>query len=307
MILRESDSYPTSIMDLVNSFPVLVTLFIQKRRDVGVGEGFAHRAETANMVQRKAGQVEKRCLSDSFEKLQSLNTLAFIPHSNEVGFTDFTRDFLGPSKFLSLRNLSNLTSISVLINVFASPDGSTTGHLTVSPMEVLPRSLRSLDIIVDVNSAQEFRSFGSLDEAWFQPRIAALGFMEELASICSNEFPSLRQVEYIWAVTPLTDMQRIHELHGIYEGDFVSPEVQDALDNMQPCDGTELLCCTMHTAIQALSPDTDYTSQAEGIISPFRDRFDSLKLAFMNVGVNFEDTMLKKYSDFFFHWQQGRE
>ncbi|KAG6354037.1 hypothetical protein INS49_005008 [Diaporthe citri] len=195
-------------MDFVNMCPVLEVLFFQRR--LGASRDSQERAEAASNIQMDADQFEKRYLSDSFEKLKSLNTLVFIPHDHhdDVGDPDFTRDFLGPYNFLTLKKLCNLTSISVLINVFASPDGSTTGHLTVSPTEVLPRSLMSFHILVDDQSGNGFWSRIPLNEAPFQPRVAALGFMEELTSICPTEFPGLRQVDYIWAVTRLTGIQR---------------------------------------------------------------------------------------------------
>lgn len=305
VVLRESGCNPTNIMDLTNMASVLEVLFIQYGLETVLGSG--QRAEAASAAQKKAGQFEKRYLSDCLEKLQCLNKLAFIPHSNNFAFSYLTRDFLGPSNFLSLKNLCNLTSISVLINVFASPDGSATGHLTVSPTEVLPRSLRILHLVVDEKSNKSFLPRSPLNEAWFQPRVAALGFMEELAGICSTEFPSLRQVEYIWAVTRFTEIQRRQDL--LHLGLFLSstPEEQRVVENIRLCDGSVPLCCPMHTTIQALSPDMDYTSKAEGIVSPFRGRFDSLELAFKNVGVTFEVTELKEYGDFFLHWQQGRK
>lgn len=63
----------------------------------------------------------------------------------------------------------------------------------------------------------------------------------------------------------------------------------------------------MHASIQALSPDMNYTSKYEGIVSPFKTRFDSLELAFKSVSVTFKAVELKKYSDFFDHWQQSRK
>lgn len=293
-------------MDLVNMCPVLEVLFITQRR-LGSSRDRLERAEAASNMQREAGQLEKRYLSHSFEKLQDLNALVFIPHGIDIELPDFTGGFLGPSNFLSLKKLSNLTSISVLINVFASPDGSTTGPLTVSPIEALPRSLRSFHIVVSDRSANDFWSRTPLNEVRFQPRVAALEFMEELASICPTEFPSLQRVEYIWAVTRLTDIQRSQIRHGFQWVGSLSLGDRDTLANRQPCDGSVPLCCPMHRTIQALSPDMDYTSKAEGIVSPFRDRFDSVELAFKNVGVTFEVIELKKYSDFFFHWQQGRK
>lgn len=305
VVLRESGCNPTDIMDLTNIASVLEILFIQCGLKTVFGS--KQRAEAASATQKKAGQLEKRYLSDSLEKLQSLNTLAFIPHNNGFGLTNYITDFLGPSDFLDLKNLRNLTSISVPINVFASPDGSITDRLTVSPTKVLPRSLKTLHIIVDANGGKDFLSSPPLNEAWFQPRVAALGFMEELASICPIVFPSLRQVEYIWAVTRLTEIQQRQELleYGLYLG--FTPVEQRVVENMRLCDGSEPLCCPMHTTIQALSPDMDYTSKAEGIVSPFRGRFDSLEIAFKNVGVTFDVTELKEYGDFFLHWQQGRK
>lgn len=304
MVLRDSDCNPTDIMDLVDLFPVLEVLFVHNCLEKGSDS--RQRAVAACTMQMKADQFEKRYLLDSLEKLQDLNTLAFIPHSDGYECPDYTRDFLGPSNFLSLKNLCNLTSISTLITVFASPDVSTTGHLTASPVEVLPRSLRFLNIIVHNNSVKEYRNRNKLDQIW-QPRVAALGFMEQLASICSTEFPSLRQVEYIWAVTRITDIQHRQLFAELEELDWSNPEHRDYLEGIRLCDGSVPLCCGMHGRIQALSPDTDYTSKAEGIVSPFKDRFDSLELAFKNVGVTFEVIELKEYSDFFFHWQQGRK
>ncbi|KAK7699402.1 hypothetical protein SLS64_011698 [Diaporthe eres] len=302
VVLRESGCNPTDIMDLTNIASDLEVLFIQYSLGTVLGSG--QRAEAASATQKKAGQLEKRYLSDSLEKLQSLNTLAFIPHNNGFGLTNYITDFLGPSNFLDLKNLRNLTSISVPINVFASPDGSITDRLTVSPTKVLPRSLETLHIIVDANGGKDFLFSPPLNEAWFQPRVAALGFMEELASICPIVFPSLRQVEYIWAVTRLTEIQRRQEF---VEYLWSTPEELRDLEDIRLCDGSVPLCCPMHTTIQALSPDIDYTSKAEGIVSPFRGRFDSLELAFKNVGVTFEVTELKEYGDFFLHWQQGRK
>lgn len=306
VVLRESDSNPTDIMDLVNMYPVLQVLFITQNL-LAANRDSQERAKAASNMQREADQFNKRYLSYSFEKLPNLNTLVFIPNGNDVVLLDVTRNSLGPSNCLSLKKLCNLTSISVLIDVFSSPDGSTTGPLTVSPMKALPRSLRSFHIVVDDNCGKDFLSRIPFNEVRFQPRVAALGFMEELASICSTEFPSLQQVEYIWAVTRLTDIQRSQIRHGFQTVGSLSLGDRDTLENRQPCDGSVPLCCPMHRTIQALSPDMDYTSKAEGIVSPFRDRFDSVELAFKNVGVTFEVIELKKYSDFFFHWQQGRK
>lgn len=137
-------------------------------------------------------QSKKRYLSRSFEKLQKLNTLAYVPHGNNSRLRGGAEDFLGPSRLLDLKNIRNLTSLSVLISAFTSPSGFPTGRPTVSPMEVLPRSLRSLHII-----AGEHFSKTVLDDipayvTWFQPRTAALEFVEELAEFRPTEFPSLQ-------------------------------------------------------------------------------------------------------------------
>ena len=107
--------------------------------------------------------------------------------------------FLGPSSFPSLKTCCGLELISALIDIFASPDGETTSHLTVAPMEVLPRSLRSPHLIVHHhslhNSLHNLAGHTPLSEAWFQPRAAALAFLEDLASIFPVALPGLGEVE----------------------------------------------------------------------------------------------------------------
>lgn len=303
VVLRESDCNSTDVMDLVDMFPAMEILFIQNHRRPSTRN---HRADKRPITsQTKADKPGKQYLSDSFEKLQKLNTLAYVTHDDGLGLPGSTGDLLGPSDFLSLKELCNLTSITVLINVFASPDTSTTGQLTVSPAEVLPRSLRSLHIIVDHDTGRKVMDLTPLNEALFQPRVAALGFMEDLVSFCPTEFPSLRQVEYIWAVSRVLDLpepQMWVSMRG-------PPYLLNRRTRMmrQRCDGSVPLCCDMHTRMQALSPEMDYTSKAEGIVSPFRARFDSLELAFGLIGVTFEVTELEDYSLLFYHWQQRRE
>lgn len=290
-------------MDLVNMFPAMEVLFVQNHQR---SSSYSQQGQQrTNILQPKADQSGKRYLSDSFQKLQQLNTLAYVPHGNGLGLLGSIGDFLGPSNFLSLKQLCNLTSISVLIDVFASPGRSTTGRLTVSPTEVLPRSLRSLHIIVDHHSQGGVWRRDALDKALFQPRAAALGFMEELASFCPSEFPSLRQVEYIWAVTRVSDISVTQTWLSTRSNIHLSGDGVQMLGVR--CDGSAMFCCDMHTRMQALSPEMDYTSKAEGIISPFRARFDSLQLTFGLVGVTFNVVELKKYNEFYRHWQQVRE
>lgn len=290
-------------MDLVNMFPAMEVLFIQNHQR---SSSYSQQSQQrTNILQPNADQSGNRYLSDRFKKLQQLNTLAYVPQGNGLGLLGSIGDFLGPSKFLSLKQLCNLTSISVLIDVFASPGRSTTGRLTVSPTEVLPRSLRSLHIIVDHNSQGGLWGSTPLDKALFQPRAAALGFMEELASFCPTEFPSLRQVEYIWAVTRVSDIRATQVWLSTRSNIRLTGDGVQMLGVR--CDGSDLFCCDMHTRMQALSPEMDYTSKSEGIVSPFRARFDSLQLAFGLVDVTFNVVELKKYSEFYGHWRQGRE
>lgn len=279
VLLRESDCNPTDIMDLINMFPAMEVLFVETRHKTSLYS--QQKAKQARIKQTNADQSAKRYLSSNFEKLQKLNKLAYIPHSNDSRLRGGTGDFLGPARLLSLKNLCNLTSLSILISAFTSPNGPNTGRLTVSPMEVLPRSLRSLHIIAGDHTSKAVLGDTPAHRAWFQPRAAALGFMEELAGFLPTEFPSLRQLEYIWAVNRLTVSHR--------------------------CDGSYLSCCDMHSSMQALSPDMDYTSKFEGIVSPFKTRFDSLELALNSVGVTFKAVEVRNYSDFFNHWQQGRK
>lgn len=260
-------------------FPAMEVLFVQTRPRPTL---YSHeKAQRARITQTNADQSEKRYLSRSFERLHKLNTLAYVPHSNNFRLRSGTEDFLGPSRLLNLNNLCNLTSLSVLISAFTSPSGSPTGRLTFSPMQVLPRSIMSLHIIAGDHTSKLVLGNTPAYSAWFQPRVAALGFMEELAEFRPTEFPRLQQVEYIWAVNRLAVTYR--------------------------CDSASLLCCDMHASIQALSPDTDYTSKYQGIVSPFKKWFDSLELAFNSVSVTFKAVELKKYSDFFDHWQQSRK
>lgn len=313
MVLRHSNSDAEDLIDVINLFPALEALFVQGQirsrtsvqspLQLSIYGDFHAYLQRDSMTKQKANQSETRYLSDSLKKLQRLKTLAYVPHRPDWESPHETQVFLGPSNYLSLKKLCNLTSLSVLINVFASPDGSSTGRLTVSPVEVLPDSLRSLRLVVDHQTARDFRAGTRLHEDWFQPRVAALGFMEQLTSICPTEFPRLRQAEYIWAVNrrTKTPSERGRRLCLPF-GNIWFPEEENIM--VQKCDGSNsLLCCDMHVRIRALSPDVDYTSQAEGIISPFRDRFDSLKLAFNNVDVTFEVIELEQYEDFFVHWR----
>lgn len=279
ILLRESNCNSTDIMDLIDMFPAMEVLFVQTRPKLSFYS--QQKAYKARNTQTNADQSKKRYLSPSFEKLQKLNTLAYVPHSNDSRLRGGTEDFLGPSRLLDLKNLRNLTSLSVLISAFTSTNGSPTGRLTVSPMEVLPRSIMSLHIIAGDHTSKAVLDNTPVYSAWFQPRVAALEFMEELAEFRPTEFPRLQEVEYIWAVNRLALAHR--------------------------CDGSSLSCCDMHASIEALSPDIDYTSEYEGIVSPFKTRFDSLELAFNSVSVTFKAVELKKYSDFFDHWQQSRK
>lgn len=279
MLLRESHCNSTDIMDLISMFPAMEVLFVQTRpKAIPYSQ---QKTKRDKFPLPNADQPEKRYLSRSFEKLQKLNTLAYVPHSNDFRLRSGTEDFLGPSRLLNLKNLCNLTSLSVLISAFTSPSGSPTDRLTVSPLEVLPRSIMSLHIIAGDHTSKAVLGNTPAYSARFQPRVAALGFMEELAGFLPTEFPSLRQVEYIWAVNRLAVSHR--------------------------CDGRYLSCCDMHSSIQALSPDMDYSSKFEGIVSPFKTRFDSLELALNSVGVTFKAVEVRNYSDFFDHWQQGRK
>lgn len=276
MLLRESNCNSTDIMDLIDMFPGMEVLFVQTRPKLSFYS--QQKAYQARNTQTNADQSKKRDLSRSFEKLQKLNTLAYVPHGNDARLRGGTEDFLGPSRLLDLKNLRNLTSLSVLISAFTSPSGFPTGRPTISPMEVLPRSLRSLHIIAGNHYPKTVLGDTPAYVTWFQPRVAALGFMEELAEFRPTEFPLLQQVEYIWAVNRLAVAHR-----------------------------PSLSCCDMHASIQALSPDIDYTSKYEGIISPLKERFNSLELAFNSVSVTFKVVELKEYSDFFDHWQQSRK
>lgn len=266
-------------MDLIKVFPAMEVLFVQTRPDIIPCS--QQRSKRARIPLPNADQSEKRYLSRSFEKLQRLNTLAYVPFSNDFRLRGGTEDLLSPPRPLNLKNLCNLTSLSVLISAFTSPSGSPTGRLTVSPMEVLPRSIMSLHIIAGDHTSRTVLGSTPAYSAWFQPRVAALGFMEELAEFRPTEFPRLQHVEYIWAVNRLAVAHR--------------------------CDGSSVSYCEMHASIRALSPDIDYTSEYEGIVSPVKERFDSLYIAFNSVSVTFKAVELKKYSDFFDHWQQSRK
>ncbi|KAK7708756.1 hypothetical protein SLS63_013411 [Diaporthe eres] len=248
VVLRESNCIPTDIMDICNIFPHMQVFFCQNRLTNAI-----HDHEDTHAIsdeQRAAAPSAKRYLSDSFGKLQKLHTLALVPILPGLKIFNWKNHFSGPSGFLTLAGLPALTSLATLISVFATPDGESTGVLTASPMQVLPRSLRSLQIIVDHWSCRSLAFATPLDEIWFQPREAAVKFLSALASICAREFPDLRK---------------------------------------------------------ALSPDEDYTSRAEGIVSPFKDRFDALGAAFNEANVVFRIVELKEYSDFYFHWQGSRE
>lgn len=249
----------------------------------------------------KDSQPDKPYLPDSFEIAEKLKVLAFVPIGDEDWPENVMRGFLGPYGFLNLTRVRQLESLSALITLFASPDGETTGLLTVSPVQALPYSLKTLHLIVDHESLM---GETPLNEAWFQPREAALQFLEELAGICTRAFPSLRKVEYIWAVdrTPV-DAKRA----GINLPGRRALEDRRSIRQTKDCDGSVPLCCNMHTTIQALSPDEDYTSRAEGIVSPFKERFDNLDAAFKNVNVAFQIVELERYSDYFFHWRGEKE
>lgn len=303
MTLRESDCSPTDMMDILNTFPAMETLFFQSHieRDT-ISRGLARLSFANQMVTIPS---KKPCLSDTFEKMKSLKALVLVPLNGKFQSPDMMRDFLGPFRFLRLTALPELTSVSALINLFAAPDGETTGVLTVSPTKVLPRSLTSLHITVDLHSISSWVDPTPLNEVWFQPREAALEFLDELASICALAFPGLRQVEYIWAVDRAHNDKcesTLLTLHAIRHPMRPEPERLTT-----PCDGSVPLCCYMHTRIQAMSPDEDYTSRAEGIVSPFKQRFEDLEAAFKQVSVAFKVTELKRYSDYYLHWRRGRE
>lgn len=289
-------------MNILHIFPAMEILFIQNQIQRSI---YSYRAARMKSIrQMVADQSKKRYLLDSFEKMQKLKALALVPLSGKFE-PDVTREFLGPSNFLQLTTLPELTSISALITLFASPDGETTGLLTVSPTKVLPPRLESLHIIVDHQSLFSLVGPTPLNEACFQPRDAALQFLNELASICSIAFPALRQVEYIWAVDRTDEDQEepilLEQRAPRYPGDPESARWR------RSCDGSVPLCCDMHTRIQALSPDEDYTSRAESIVSPFKQRFDDLEALFKEVNVAFKVTELKSYSDYFHHWRGTQE
>lgn len=287
--------------------------FCQNRPKDAVHDVYDVQAVT--LRQLRAAPSAKRYLTESFGKLQNLETLALVPLLAELSPFQWKTRFSGPSGFLSLTGLPALTSLATLISVFASPDGETTGVLTASPMEILPRSLRSLQIIVDHWTCRSLAGPDTrLDENWFQPREAALKFLGALAGICAREFPALRKVEYVWAVDrSLINMVRAVDMPYTCEH-CTSPSqkcllAHELIDNevQVQCGGWFPFCCDKHTRIQALSPDQDYTTKAEGIVSPFKDRFDSLGAAFNEANVVFRIVELKEYSDFYAHWQAGRE
>lgn len=299
VILRESDCCPTAIMHILKIFCDIEVFFLQNRQ--GKSWYSYKMAADSIMLYRKANQSEKYYLPDFLEISPNLKSLALVPIGNNNWTENVMRDFLGPYGFLNLTKLRRLESLSALITLFASPDGETTGLLTVSPVAVLPASLKTLHIIVDHESLM---GKTPLDEAWFQPREAALQFLEELASFCAGAFPSLREVEYIWAVDRTTE----HPELGIMNlPDGPTLEDPESIGQTWDCDGSVPLCCDMHTTIQALSPYEDYTSKAEGIFSPFIQRFNNLHAAFKDVNVAFHTVEMDRYSDYFFYWRGDRK
>lgn len=232
----------------------------------------------AYLRQKRTPPPPKQHLLDSFEKLQKLKALVFLPASryHRWGFS------LGPSGVLSLKTCRGLESISAFIDSFAFLEPRPAGEsLTLAPMEALPGSLRSLHIVVDTRNLLSMEASIRIRTAWYQPRVAALGFLEDLANICPVAFPGLREVEYVWAATGI-------------------PKIIERLD----CKSRGPRCCDMHERIRILSPHTDHTSEAEGTISPFQERFDNLTTSFKDVNVAFRVTELDKYSDYFFHWRR---
>lgn len=295
VVLRESDCCPAAIMHILKIFCDLQCFFFQNRL---VKSLYGNQiAADSVMLHGKVNQSERYYLPDFLEISPYLKTLALVPIGDKDWAENVTRGFLGPHGFLNLTKLRRLVSLSALINLFASPDGETTGLLTVSPVAVLPASLKQLDIIVDYESLM---GETPLNEAWFQPREAALQFLETLASVCSTAFPNLRRVEYIYAVDRSSeDVER----GGMNPPDAHSPEDPGSIRQTWDCDGSVPLCCDMHTSIQALSPDEDYTSKAQGIFSPFITRFNNLHIALEDNNVSFQIYEMERYSDYFFFWK----
>lgn len=298
------------IMDICDIFPDMEVFFCQNRLKHTVHDVVD--AQAVTVVQLRAPPPARRFLTHSLGQLQSLHTLALVPILTGFSPMFWKTLFSGPSGFLSLTGLPALTSLATIISVFASPDGERTGVLTASPMEVLPRSLRSLQIIVDHWTCRGLLTQRApLNENWFQPREAALKFLSVLASICAREFPALRKVEYIWAVDRdiVNRVSMAEQMHQGFDPRTRSQMARRslAINGERECDGCDPLCCDKHARIQALSPDEDYTSRDQGIVSPFKDRFDSLGAAFNEANVVFRIVELKEYSDFYAHWQGGRE
>ncbi|KAG8166685.1 hypothetical protein KVR01_002374 [Diaporthe batatas] len=309
VILTDSHCLSSDIMDACKIFPNIEVFFCQHC----IGSGTYKMLDSHRFIteQHAADPSEKRYLTKSFTQLKKLQSLALVPIMGEPIGPDWCKIFIGPDGFLNLTRLPALTSVAAVITLFAYPQGQGNGHLTPSPMEILPRSLQSLQIIVDPWTGRVLHPYRTpLNTHWFQPREAALRFLNTLASTCAKEFPDLRHVEYIWAVDRNADAK----LHA----DFPGAPSEDTLCRLadgsfgvlwapRRCPGMRPLCCEMHTRIQALSPDEDYYSRAAKFVSPFKDRFDALGAAFEEANVVFRIVELVEYDEFYDHWKAGRD
>lgn len=154
-------------------------------------------------------------LSSGLAKLPQLKELdldlrpheCVIPSSKANGLINRKR--LGPKGFLSVKDNPNLQNVRLPFHAMIGYDRSPArAHYIPSPDEVLPSSLKSLTIRMDIEDLLKFlpRRFehaDAFDQPW-EPRVAVVEFFEAIWNVGRDAFPHLREVVYLYSWTRQT-------------------------------------------------------------------------------------------------------
>lgn len=116
---------------------------------------------------------------------------------------------LGPLGFLSLKDIPSLVTVKLPFHAIIGYDESPARlHYIPDPAYVLPSALTSLTIRMDFEDLKAFlpRRYDPhttppmFDRPW-QPRMAALAFLEAIADLKYDLFPDLEEVVYCYSCT----------------------------------------------------------------------------------------------------------
>lgn len=222
---------------------------------------------------------------------------------------------LGPMGFLSVKDMPNLQTVKLPFHFIIGYDRSPNRlHHIPNPINVLPRALKSLTIRMDFEELTQFLprridpdTMGmdpeTPDQQW-QPRVAALGFIEAISNLEYGVMPELKEVVYCHSLPRKTYCR----CYGMYRADrsYKCEYYPESGYSRLGVYGRQDVGYSERDA--DISPDSglpcpplsfDSALDQHGVVTDVLDRFQALVTRFATQGVKLTCTaVVREYAEF---------